>query len=198
LKHDVPDTFRSALCTQNAYLEDHRNTPLAGITIEQMKEIISWDMEERTPFEIISNLPGVTRVDTNARTHDLGRFNVSTTNATYLTNTKWIDAKLAAIFERTTPTDKLEGSDFPSPVRMGRRPGRRATKPKQNSAYTEHLTHNTPPQLAHPRPRNPTSGISNASLLPLTMTLITPPSFPHPPPPILLAPLLATIPFNPP
>jgi hypothetical protein len=58
--------------------------------------------------------------------------------------------------------------------------------------------HNTPPQVAHPRPRNPMSGISNASLLLLTTTLITPPSFPHPPPPILLAPLLATIPFNPP
>jgi hypothetical protein len=166
LKHDSPDTFRSALRTQNAYLDDHRNIPLAGITIDQMKEIISWDMEDQTPFEILMNLPGVSRVDTNARTHDLGRFNVSTTNETYLANTKSIDSKLAAIFERTTPTDKLDDSDFPSPVRMGRRPGRRTTKPTTNSAYTEHLraqyatTVGTPPpsqetQRLEPTPRCP-------------------------------------------
>jgi hypothetical protein len=37
LIYDSPDAFRSALRTQNVYLDNHRNIPLAGITIEQMK-----------------------------------------------------------------------------------------------------------------------------------------------------------------
>jgi hypothetical protein len=39
---------------------------------------------DQTTFEILMNLPGVSRVDTTARTHDLGRFYVSTMNDTYL------------------------------------------------------------------------------------------------------------------
>jgi hypothetical protein len=93
----------------------------------------------RNHFGIISDLPGVTRIDTNARTHDLGRFNISVTNETYSANTKWLDSKLAALFERTTPTDKLDNSDFPNPVRMGRRQNRRNDRVPRNTEYTDFL-----------------------------------------------------------
>jgi hypothetical protein len=155
LKYDSPDTFRSALRTQNAYLDNHRNIPLAGITIEQMQEVISWDMEDRSPFDIISALPGVTRVDTNARTHDLGRFNISVTNETYSANCNWIDSKLAALFERTTPTDKLDNSDFPNPVRMGRRQNRRTARAPRNTEYTDYLKSQYQTTVGTPPPKKP-------------------------------------------
>jgi hypothetical protein len=152
LKYDSPDISRSVVRTQNEYIDTHRNIPLAGVTIDQMQESITWNGIEQTPFEILTSLAGVTRIDTTGRTHDLGKFNISTTASSYAENISWIDAKLAAIFELTMTTDKLEESDFPHPVRMGRRPVRpRPTK--QKSAYAEHLrsqfatTVGTPPPL---------------------------------------------------
>jgi hypothetical protein len=121
LKYDAPDTYRSILRTQNVYLETHRNIPLAGITHVQMHESIQWDGMYQTPFEILTTLKRITRVALTARTHDLGKFNMSTTADTYIENTKWIDAKLASIFERTTPNDCLSKGDFPTPVRMGKK-----------------------------------------------------------------------------
>jgi hypothetical protein len=124
-----------------------------------MQEVITWDMEDRSPYEIISALPGVTRIDTNAHTHDLGRFNIiSVTNETYSENQKWFDSKLAALFERTTQTDKLDKSDFPNPVRMGRRNTHRPPPAPRNLAYTDYLksqyqtTVGTPPPPKKPKP----------------------------------------------
>jgi hypothetical protein len=93
LKYNAPDTYRSILRTQNTYLETHRNIPLAGIPQAQMHESIEWDGIFQTPFEILTTLPGVSRLDSTVRTHDLGKFNMSTTATTYIENTKWIDAK---------------------------------------------------------------------------------------------------------
>jgi hypothetical protein len=81
------------------------------------------------------NLPIVTRIDTNARTHDLGRFNVSTTDDAFIETTNWIDVKLSALFECTTPNDTLDDSDFPSPVGMGRKKAHRPPKTTKPSAY---------------------------------------------------------------
>jgi hypothetical protein len=103
------------------YLETHRNIPLTGITNNQMSEMILWDDVYRTPYDIISKQPGITRLDTTARMHDLGKYNLLSTADTYVANTQWIDNTLAATFERTTPSTKLKDGPFPAPVRMGKR-----------------------------------------------------------------------------
>jgi hypothetical protein len=54
LKHESQDIYRSILRTQNSYLADHRNIPLAGITVHQMHEIVMWDQLEQTPHEVLS------------------------------------------------------------------------------------------------------------------------------------------------
>jgi hypothetical protein len=149
LKYDAPDMYRSILRTQNIYLETHRNIPLAGITHVQMHESIEWDGIFQTPFEILTTLPGVTRLDSTARTHDLGKFNMLTTEATYIKNTKWIDGKLAPIFERTTPNDCLCDGDFPHPVRMGKQRMRR-TVTKKTSTYTQQLRSQFPTTVGTP------------------------------------------------
>jgi hypothetical protein len=151
LKYDSPDTYRSILRTQNVYLESHRNIPLAGITHVQMHESIQWDDMYQTPFEILTTLKGITRLDSTARTHDLGKFNMSTTTDTYIENTKWIDAKLASIFERTTPNDCLSKGDFPDPVRMGKKMVRR-TMTRKTSTFAQQLRSQFPTTVGTPPP----------------------------------------------
>jgi hypothetical protein len=139
-------------------LETHRNIPLAGITNDQMYEMIIWDDVHCTPYDIISKLPGVTRLDTTARTHDLGKHNLSTTVDTYVTNTQWIDNNLNAIFDRTTPNTKLKDGPFPDPVRMGKRMTRRAipkqldclrrAPPSTVSNHSRHATSEYPKRMA--------------------------------------------------
>jgi hypothetical protein len=154
LKHESQDIYRSILRTQNEYLENHRNIPLAGITAAQMHFTIQWDGKEQTPHSILSTLPGVSRVDSTTRTHDLGKYNMSTTAATYLTNTNWIDSKITAIFALCDPDSSLDQGPFPQPVRMSRRPARRqSTKPRpKTSAYTEHLRTQYPTTVGTPTP----------------------------------------------
>jgi hypothetical protein len=184
LKHDSPDIYRSILRTQNIYLETHRNIPLAGITIVQMHEEIDWDGGSQTPFQILRGLPGVSRVDSTARTHDLGKFNMSTTADTYVSNTAWIDDKLASLFDRTTPNDCLKDGDFSTPVRMGRRLGgnRRSTASKKPSAYTQHLRSQYATTVGIPPPP-PTNAWQNRSR-PAPTFNYTVENFPslHPPP----------------
>jgi hypothetical protein len=76
---------------------------------------------------------------------------MSTTEATYVENTKWIDAKLASIFERTTPNDCLRDGDFPHPVRMGKQRMQR-TVTKKTYTYTQQLRNQFPTTVGSPPP----------------------------------------------
>jgi hypothetical protein len=66
LKHESQDAYRFIIRSQHDYLETHRNIPLAGITNDQMYEMIISDKVHRTPYDILSKLPGITRLDTTA------------------------------------------------------------------------------------------------------------------------------------
>jgi hypothetical protein len=79
---------------------------------------------------------------------------MSTTADTYIENTKWIDAKLASIFERTTPNDCLSKGDFPTPVRMGKKMIRR-TLTRKTSTYSQQLRNQFPTTVGSPPPTTP-------------------------------------------
>jgi hypothetical protein len=59
IKHESQDIYRSVLRTQNNYLAEHRNIPLAGSTVRQMHEIVMWDQIEQPPHEVLFALKGL-------------------------------------------------------------------------------------------------------------------------------------------
>jgi hypothetical protein len=77
-----------------------------------------------------------------------------TTTETYMTNTNWIDSKIAAIFALCEADTSLDQGPFPQPVRMSRRPARhQSTKARpKTSAYTEHLRTQYPTTVGTPTP----------------------------------------------
>jgi hypothetical protein len=113
---------------------------------------MGWDVSNSV--KILTTLQGITRLDSTARTHDLGKFNLSTTADTYIDNTKSIDAKLASIFERTTPNDCLSNGDFPTHVRMGKKMVRR-TMTRKTSTYSQQLCNQFPTTVGSPPPPTP-------------------------------------------
>jgi hypothetical protein len=157
LKHESQDIYRSVLRTQNNYLSEHRNIPLAGTTIRQMHEIVMWGQIKQTPHEVLSALKGATQVDTTIRTHDLGKFNLSCTADSYVDIVKWLDTKLTSLFADTTPDSTLDDTPFPLPVRMSRGPARRRNpiNTPKISAYTQHLRTKYPTTVGTPSPPAP-------------------------------------------
>jgi hypothetical protein len=157
LKHESQDIYRSVLRTQNSYLFEHRNIPLAGITIRQMHELVMWNQIEQTPHEVLSALKGVSRVDPTTRTYDLGKFNLSCTKDTYVDIVKWLDSKATSLFDDTTEDQILADTPIPNPVRMSRGPARRCNNANKSapSAYTQHLRTKYPTTVGTPPPPAP-------------------------------------------
>jgi hypothetical protein len=106
LKYDSPDMFRSVVRTQTEYIDTHRNIPLPGWLSSKCRKALRgmelnqppskfWHLAARM---ILASLIFLLRLPPTQK------------------NISWIDAKLAAIFELTMITDKLEERDFPHHV----------------------------------------------------------------------------------
>jgi hypothetical protein len=74
VKHSDPMKFGHYLAKQNQFLKDHRNIAIVGAVPELMDLV---DNDGFTLWNQILAQPGVFRCDPCARTHDLGKWNVS-------------------------------------------------------------------------------------------------------------------------
>jgi hypothetical protein len=138
LKRDDPVLFGKYLCLQNAYLENHRNVSIAGLSPEAMDHKQCYahgqhDEEQTTLWNHLVTSPGVIRIDSCSRTPDLGKWNLSTTKTDYLKVTEWLDEYIESTFHTLPASIKstCTFSDFPVPRRLSRNP----TQPSRSQAH---------------------------------------------------------------
>ena len=105
-KYSDPELFAQALNQQNYYVNQHRNVPVAGISVEAMlKHKVTCDGTEwNSAKEAILAVNGVTAAHHSKRIYDLGKWNVSTTSDKAKSVADWMDKHLAKLIN-TIPMD---------------------------------------------------------------------------------------------
>jgi hypothetical protein len=125
LKHSDPILFGKYLGLQNAYLENHRNTSIVGISSEALDDEQLWTDDHSaatTLWDHLAAIPGVLRIDSCRRSPDLGKWNISTTKEHYLSVTKWLDDNLTLLYDQLSAMaqSSCQFSEFPIPKRLSR------------------------------------------------------------------------------
>jgi hypothetical protein len=147
LKYENPTLHGQILCHQNQFLDHHRNIAIAGISLIAMDHRNTNLPETESPpfWHKFMELPGVIRVDSSKRTYNLGKWNISTTDADYEALTKTIDENLQQMFE-ALPLDVKNTSsytEFPIPRRLTKTAssttGTKNSRKTSSSAYASHL-----------------------------------------------------------
>ena len=143
-KKDHPEMYLSLIQDQHEFLTNHRNIPLAGIPEGWWKMQTHWQDKMTTPEKIVQSLEGIKGIDKTNCTHDLGKFNISTTAEHYNKLCKWFNLYLPVIFAGLPKVPKMTASDFPLPVRMGSQSAKALTSFQYESRSRSKisLTHN--------------------------------------------------------
>jgi hypothetical protein len=142
LKHSDPTLLGKYLCLQNAFLENHRNISVVGISSYAMDHEQPFADDHEDPISLwnyIHSIPGVLRIDSSRRTPDLGKWNISTTKDQYIDVTQWLDANLEATYHKLHPNAKenCEFPEFPIPLRLSRNTvSHQRRTPGKRSSYT--------------------------------------------------------------
>jgi hypothetical protein len=139
LKRDLSgDEYCTIIQQQNTYLENHRNISIVGVGTLRMHQPTNYDNNILHFNHLLRTKPGVYRVDSTKRTPDLGKWNISTDKANYVSLTTWIDSNISAFFELVPAHDTEIMEEFPTPRRLSRLP----SKPKSvssSSSYAKKL-----------------------------------------------------------
>lgn len=160
LKYENPSLHGQILSHQNQFLDQHRNIAVLGLSVIAMDFRNPGDepKDDTPPFwNQFLDCPGILRVDSCKRTFDLGKWNLSTTEAHYIEATQWIDDNVTRLYNNLPKDiqDSCQFSTVPIPRRMTKtlyshqRPAQ-TRNPASVSTYASHLANKwgTTPNVA--------------------------------------------------
>jgi hypothetical protein len=114
-KFNHPTIYGQILNKQNAYLSKHRNIAIVAIPVHAMYHAITDQNGKtwKTLKDAILAVDGVTHVHACKRTHDLGKWNIST-NETSWENVKiWLDTHLNKLYRHIPVATRNRYQDYP-------------------------------------------------------------------------------------
>jgi hypothetical protein len=143
-KFNHPTIYGKILNKQNAYLSKHRNIAIVAIPVHAMYHAIT-DQNGKTWKTLkaaILAVDGVTHVHACKRTHDLGKWNLSTNEASWKTVKIWLNTHLNKLYRHIPVATRNRYQDFPdfeNPERLhaNRTTNRNTAKAHQDKYATQ-------------------------------------------------------------
>jgi hypothetical protein len=114
-KFNHPTIYGQILNKQNAYLSKHRNITIVAIPIHAMHHVITDQNGKtwKTLEDAILAVDGVTHVHACKRTHDLGKWNLSTNEDSWDIVKIWRDGHLNKLYRHIPVATRYRYQDYP-------------------------------------------------------------------------------------
>jgi hypothetical protein len=144
-KCNHPATYGQILNKQNAYLSKHRNIAIVAIPVHAMYHAITDQSGKtwKTLKDAILAVDGVTHVHACKRTHDLGKWNISTNEDSWETVQIWLDTHLNKLYCHIAIATRNRYQDYPDfekPERLhANRTNNRTTAKAHQDKYATQL-----------------------------------------------------------